>query len=561
MSRPTSSLACTCRALQQRVRTPSPARTSLRQLHSSAAAFASSKSKGKGKQVDRWPGWEPVIGLELHVQLKGNVKLLSPARALYEAPPNSQIAPFDAALPGSLPTLGAEPVRLALLACLALKSNINPASTFDRKHYFYPDLPAGFQVTQKYSPLAKGGEVRIRSEAGGSSRAFSVRLDQIQLEQDTAKSSHDPETGMTLIDLNRAGAALIEIVTEPDMRTPEEAAAFVRALQAILRHVGTSDANMDRGELRCDVNVSVQRTAPGSPRGTRCEVKNLNGVRFLQGAIESEIARQIGELEAGRAVVQATRGYDAVTGQTFFLRGKEDAPDYRYMPDPELGPVVVSEARLSALRQALPELPDEAFDRLQTQYSLSPRDAGILVALGERMDDDAAEGGTSHSQAGAGVRFFEEVAKGREGKVAANWVLHELLGQLSKANLTLINSPISPSELGRLIDAVTTGSLTGTSAKSLLRTFLSSPPSTRPSLDSLIASNATTPSPADGSADEALNALCADVIEALPVEAAKVRAGQEKVLMRMVGEVMKRSKGRADAKKVGERLKELLKGE
>ncbi|KAM0786694.1 hypothetical protein ACM66B_002138 [Microbotryomycetes sp. NB124-2] len=426
---------------------------------------ASSSADVKGKQRQRW---QPVIGLELHVQLKGNVKLLSPAKATYDSTPNSSIAAFDAALPGSLPQLGAEPVRLALLACLALKSDINPCSTFDRKHYFYPDLPAGFQVTQKYSALAKDGKVNVRLPRPGPDAAdsFTVRIEQIQLEQDTAKSSHDPETGMTLVDLNRAGAALIEIVTRPDMRSSEEAAAFVRQLQAILRHVGASDANMDKGELRCDVNVSVQRTG-SAENGTRCEIKNLNGVRFLAAAIESEIDRQVHELEAGRQIEQATRGFNAITGQTYHLRGKEDAPDYRYMPDPELGAVVVTKERLDRMRKDLPELPDEAFDRLRDQYGLASREAAILVALGEKMDDERTldrEIGSSESHAGVGVKYFEDVAQSRDARVAANWVIHELLGALSKTNLTLATSPVSPKALGSLIDAVTAEKLTGESS-------------------------------------------------------------------------------------------------
>ncbi|KAK4047520.1 hypothetical protein OIO90_006162 [Microbotryomycetes sp. JL221] len=503
---------------------------------------------------DRWPGWQPVIGLELHVQLKGNVKLLSPAKALYDDAPNTSIAAFDAALPGSLPRIGAEPVRLAVLACLALKTEVNQASTFDRKHYFYPDLPAGFQVTQKYSPLAKDGIVNVKNPvlvAGEEQETFAVRIEQIQLEQDTAKSSHDPETGMTLVDLNRAGAALIEIVTKPDMRSPAEAAAFVRHLQAILRHVGVSDANMDRGELRCDVNVSVQRTSEDSLRGTRCEIKNLNGVRFLATAIESEIERQINELENGGTIEQATRGFNAVTGQTFHLRGKEDAPDYRYMPDPELGAVVVTHNQLEQLRDGLPELPDEAFARLKRQYGLASREAGILVALGERMDDEP-HGEELESLAGLGMRFFEEVAQGREAQTAANWVIHELLGALSKSNMTLASSPVNPQDLGTLIDAVTQGRLTGTFGKALLKDFIAKPNPLR-TLPQLVTESINA-SPSTDSLDD----VCAQVINDLPAEANKVRKGQIKVLMRLVGEVMRRTNGRADAQKARAKLLSML---
>ncbi|GAA6062107.1 hypothetical protein JCM10212_000861, partial [Sporobolomyces blumeae] len=317
----------------------------------------------------RWSGWTPKIGIELHVQLKHNLKLFSRALAQYDARPNSHVALIDAAFPGSLPVLRPESVRLALLACLAFECDINRASTFDRKHYFYPDQPAGYQITQKYAPLAKGGVIRVQLEQPQSKKKkkkskqdsgqvterdggpepkprtyLEVRLDQVQLEQDTAKSFHDPDSNGTLVDLNRCGAALIEIVTLPDLSTPEEAGQFVKTIQQILRHVGVSDANMDKGELRVDVNVSVTNDETGLG-GTRCEIKNLNGVRFVVGAIESEIQRQISLLSTDppTPVVQSTLGYDAVEDKTFVLRTKESAVDYRYMPDPELGVVRIPE--------------------------------------------------------------------------------------------------------------------------------------------------------------------------------------------------------------------------
>ncbi|KAM0750553.1 glutamyl-tRNA amidotransferase [Meredithblackwellia eburnea MCA 4105] len=505
-----------------------------------------SKSR-KGKEVDRWPGWNAVIGLELHVQLKGNIKLLSGARAVYEADPNTHTAPFEAALPGSLPVLRPEAVKLALQTCLALDSIINQASKFDRKHYFYPDLPSGFQVTQKYSPIAQNGNVNIRLNSASEGRpSFNVGIEQIQLEQDTAKSFHDPPSGMTLVDLNRAGAALVEIVTRPDMRTPEEAAAFVRSLQSILRHVGASDANMEKGELRCDVNVSVNRSDGSGVGGSRCEIKNLNGVRFLVGAINSEIRRQIQVLESGGLVEQSTRGYDAVANETFHLRSKEDAPDYRYMPDPELGAVIITDAQIAEARQLLPELPTQSFDRLQEQYGLTPRESSVLVSLGEGL-----EGGSDTPQADIGVRFFEQVALGRDPKIAANWVIHELLGQLSKAELSLGSSPISPDDLGFLIDQLANEKLTGTVAKSTLGSFITAPQgrSFRQVVEGQLSA---------APSSQNVISLCEDVINSLPVESEKVRNGQGKVLMRLVGEVMKRSGGRADAKTVAMMLKKLL---
>ncbi|GAA5827905.1 hypothetical protein JCM3770_006890, partial [Rhodotorula araucariae] len=436
----------------------------------------------------RWPGWVPTIGLELHVQLKGNPKLFSPEHALYDDTPNTRVAPFDAALPGTLPVLQPQAVRLALLACLAFDANINPRSTFDRKHYFYPDLTTGWQVTQRYDPLAKDGLVRVprppvkganpkRSKAArddDDEEYFAVRLEQIQLEQDTAKSFHDPSlppSGGTLVDLNRAGAALVEIVTRPDMHSPEEAAAFVKTLQAVLRHIGASGANMDKGELRCDVNVSVARASPDGEepqeQGTRCEVKNLNGVRFIASAIESEITRQIALLSASEPVAQSTRGFDALTGSTFHLRSKESSPDYRYVPDPELGALVVAPHALAALRAAMPELPGAARARLRAQYGLGTREASVLVALGEGggAGDDGAP---RAAEPGIGVRWFEALAAGREPKTAANWLIHTYLGLLARASRPLARSPLAPDELGALIDAVADRRITATEAKSLL---------------------------------------------------------------------------------------------
>ncbi|SGY14797.1 BQ5605_C013g07105 [Microbotryum silenes-dioicae] len=545
--------------------------TRSRSISSPASSFAI-PSKGKGKasvaQEQRWAGWQPVIGLELHVQLKGNPKLFSSASALYDAEPNTQIQPFDAALPGSLPTLSSEPVRLALLACLALDSSINPVSMFDRKHYFYPDLPAGFQLTQKYAPLAKGGILKIRKDpAAGVTRDLEVRIDQIQLEQDTAKSFHDPSQHMTLVDLNRAGAALIEIVTQPDMRSPEEAASFVRTLQSILRHVGASDANMDKGELRCDVNVSVGPVK--GPYGTRCEIKNLNGVRFLVGAIESEISRQINSINAGVPIVQSTMGYDAVNNRTFVLRSKEDAPDYRYMPDPELGPVVVTKTTLDHLRSTLPDLPNKAFERIQTQYGLSPRDAGIVVAVGESLVVDPSStmsstpewlGGSEVGTASIGTRYFETLAVGRQAQVCANWIIHDLLSALGSTSppLNLLTSPIGPHELGKLIDALSKGKLTSTNAKSLLKEFIvnqtsnSAQGSWNEVLDQAVQSHQSSTS------SISLEAICHSVIKDLVQESDKVRKGNTKVLMRLVGQVMKESKGVVDAQEAKKILERTL---
>ncbi|GAA5836528.1 hypothetical protein JCM9279_000416 [Rhodotorula babjevae] len=551
-------------------------------------------------QDSRWPGWIPTIGLELHVQLKGNPKLLSPQHAVYDDSPNTHVAPFDAALPGALPVLQPRAVRLALLACLAFDADINPRSTFDRKHYFYPDLTTGWQVTQRYDPLAKDGVVKVprppvkgakgKGKAHDADQYFSVRLEQIQLEQDTAKSFHDPSlepAGGTLVDLNRAGAALVEIVTRPDMHSPEEAAAFVKTLQAVLRHVGASGANMDKGELRCDVNVSVARVgAEGEAveRGTRCEVKNLNGVRFIASAIESEISRQIALLSSGAPVPQSTRGFDALTSSTFHLRSKENSPDYRYVPDPELGALVLDPRALDALREAMPELPEAARARLRARYGLGQREAGVLVALGEVPDEAEGEGevraraaaaGAAGAAAqqdeaspGLGVRWFEMLAEGRDPKLAANWLIHTYLGLLSRASLSLARSPLEPAQLGALLDAVALKRMTTTEAKTFLGEYVGGPSgSFTAKLDELLASrpapgssssssSALASSSGDGAAgpDAAFAALIDALIESHPAEVAKVRAGHTKVLQRLVGAAMKRTKGTADAKRVLDEL-------
>ncbi|GJN93385.1 hypothetical protein Rhopal_006439-T1 [Rhodotorula paludigena] len=530
----------------------------------------------------------------------------APETATYDATPNTHVAPFDASLPGALPVLHPPAVRLALLACLAFDARVNPRSTFDRKHYFYPDLTQGFQVTQRYNPLAKDGVVRVprppipraRSKGKGKQALaedddeyFEVRLEQIQLEQDTAKSSHDPHldpAGGTLVDLNRAGAALVEIVTRPDMRSPEEAAAFVKALQSALRHVGASAANMDKGELRCDVNVSVARLGPDGretgERGTRCEVKNLNGVRFIAAAIESEIHRQIALLSSSQPVPQSTRGFNAVTSSTFHLRSKESSPDYRYMPDPELGALVVDEQTLDALRRDMPELPDDARRRLCREYGLGKREAGVLVALGEQREEGTGladgEGGGGGgggegeaAEPGLGVRWFEDLARGRDAKTAANWLLHTYLGLLSRASLSLARSPLSPADLGALVDAVAAKRLTGTEAKTLLGEFVALPAAQRDveAFRAQLAERlAAAPAPssaelgADGraqaAAEAALAALVDDLVASHPDEVAKIRAGNAKVVQRLVGEAMKRSRGKADAKRVGDEIRRRLLG-
>ncbi|BGP34413.1 hypothetical protein JCM10296v2_006233 [Rhodotorula toruloides] len=564
---------------------PRPRLRPLTLLPLSSHRAASTAATLHPRQDPRWEGWQPTIGVELHVQLKGNPKLFSHETATYDATPSTHVAPFDAALPGTLPTLHPTPLRLALLASLALKSQINPLSRFDRKHYFYPDLTPGWQVTQRYAPLATGGYVRVRTpplRSKGSKKGkgkagdkdgvkqeeedefFTVRLEQVQLEQDTAKSFHDPSLPSgpgTLVDLNRAGAALIEIVTKPDMRSPEEAASFVKALQSILRSSGVSGANMEKGELRCDVNVSVAPlSSPTS--GTRCEVKNLNGVRFISAAIESEIKRQIALLQEGEEVESSTLGFSALSLETFHLRSKESSPDYRYMPDPELSPLAVSAELVSKLEGEVGELPLEREERVRATYGLGRREVGVLVALGE-----GEEGAEGEGEQGVGVRWFEEIVKGGEGrdpKVVMNWLIHTLLGLLSRHSYTLSTSPLSPSELGGLIDAVSSKRMNGTEAKGFLGDWLAVSREGRGGEgfgEVLRQELAARPAPSRSSSaaeaaaqDDDFTALIDSLIDSHPAEVSKIRAGQTKVIQRLVGEAMKRSRGRADAKRVAEEI-------
>ncbi|KAJ7071864.1 glutamyl-tRNA amidotransferase [Mycena belliarum] len=479
----------------------------------------------------RWPGWQVIIGIETHAQILSRQKLFSNSlnSGLGEAP-NINVSPFDAAFPGTLPVLNQDCVDLALRTAIALDSKIQTRSSFDRKHYFYSDLPAGYQITQHYAPIALDGHLNIPN------RDSPIRIKQIQLEQDTAKSVFDPHTRTSNIDLNRAGTGLLEIVTEPDLRSPEEAAGFVRTLQAMLRAIGASDGNMEAGSLRCDVNVSINSV--GQPHGTRCEIKNLNGVKFIQAAIIFEVQRQRALLSNGYPVSQETRGFNSDTFETFKMRSKEEALDYRYMPDPNLGVIFITPERIEQTKQTMPELPWATRTRLTETYKLSEQDADILLSLG---------GG----QEGSAVAYFDRLCKDRNPRVVFSWMVHELLGRLSAAKLTFADNPLSESQLGELVDLVHTGAITGTSGKLLLREILANPsqktPTERARLMSLL------------SHDELdVDDLCVAAIAALPSEALAFKRGHMNVLNKILGWVMKESRGKADSKLVRERLVALL---
>ena len=397
--------------------------------------------------------WELVIGMEVHAQVASKAKLFSGASTKFGAEPNSNVAFVDAAMPGMLPVINVFCVEQAVRTGLGLNAKINLISAFDRKNYFYPDLPQGYQISQLYHPIVGEGEVLVDMEPGV---ARLVRIERIHIEQDAGKSIHDMDPNMSFVDLNRTGVALMEIVSRPDIRGPEEAAAYVTKMRQILRYLGTCDGNMQNGNLRADVNVSVclpgqyekyYETQDFSHLGTRCEIKNMNSMRFIQQAIEVEARRQIGVLESGGTVMQETRLYDPDKGETRSMRSKEEAHDYRYFPDPDLLPLKIEQTWVDDIAASLPELPDEKRSRFMRSFGLSEYDASVLTAETASAD------------------FFEQVAAGHDGKMAANWVINELFGRLKKDGLDITTSPVSPAQLTGVIGLIASGDISGKIAK------------------------------------------------------------------------------------------------
>jgi aspartyl-tRNA(Asn)/glutamyl-tRNA(Gln) amidotransferase subunit B len=389
--------------------------------------------------------WEMVIGMEVHAQVSTHAKLFSGASTAFGAEPNTHVSLVDAAMPGMLPVINRGCVAQAIRTGLGLRAHINLWSQFDRKQYFYPDLPQGYQISQYKHPIVGEGEVIVDMEPGVARR---VRIERIHLEQDAGKSIHDMDPAMSFVDLNRTGVALMEIVSRPDIRSPEEAAEFIRKLRQIMRYLGTCDGNMQEGSLRADVNVSVRRKGSDA-LGTRCEIKNMNSMRFIMAAIEHEARRQIAILEDGGAIVQETRLYDPGRGETRSMRSKEEAHDYRYFPDPDLLPLEFGRGWVDELATGLPELPDAKKARLMAEYGITEYDAGVLTA--ERANAD----------------FFEEAARGRDGKQAANWVINELFGRLNKEGHGIAESPVSAAQIGGIIDLIQNGDISGKIAKEL----------------------------------------------------------------------------------------------
>jgi aspartyl-tRNA(Asn)/glutamyl-tRNA(Gln) amidotransferase subunit B len=388
--------------------------------------------------------WEVVIGMEVHAQVTSQAKLFSGASTEFGGAPNSHVSLVDAAMPGMLPVINEECVRQAIRTGLGLKAKINFKSVFDRKNYFYPDLPQGYQISQYKSPVVGEGAVTVDLENGDT---VTIGIERLHLEQDAGKSLHDRHPAYSFVDLNRSGVALMEIVSKSDLRSADEAKAFIAKVRSILRYLGTCDGDMEKGSLRADVNVSVRR--PGEPLGTRCEIKNMNSISFIGDAIEHEARRQIDVLEEGGSVEQETRLYDPNRKQTRPMRTKEEAHDYRYFPDPDLLPLEFDTAYVEGLRKNLPELPDEKRARFMRDFSLSAYDAGVLVAERETAD------------------YFEKVAKGRDGKAAANWVINELFGRLNKEGKAIVSSPVSAAQLGQVLDLIKDGTISGKIAKDL----------------------------------------------------------------------------------------------
>jgi len=471
--------------------------------------------------------WEVVIGLEVHAQVISNSKLFSGSSTKFGAEPNTQVSLVDAAMPGMLPVINRECVEQAVRTGLALKAEINRVSVFDRKNYFYADLPQGYQISQYKHPIVGEGEVHLDLKDGATK---TVGIERLHLEQDAGKSMHDQHPQKSYIDLNRSGVALMEIVSRPDLRSPEEVAAYIKKLRSILRYVGTCDGNMQEGSMRCDVNVSVRK--PGDPFGTRCEIKNVNSIRFVQQAIEYEARRQVEILEEGGEIVQETRLYDSSKGETRSMRNKEDAHDYRYFPDPDLLPLELDPARIEELQGALPELPDDKKARFMSEYGLSPYDAGVLI------DEQAT------------ADWYETLAKGRDAKLCANWMITELFGALNKAEKDLADSPVPAENLGGLVDLIADGTISGRIAKDVFAEMFES------------GKDAATIVEEKGlkqvSDSGEIEALIDQVLADNPDKVAEYKGGKEKLFGFFVGQTMKRSGGKANPGMVNQVLKQKL---
>jgi aspartyl-tRNA(Asn)/glutamyl-tRNA(Gln) amidotransferase subunit B len=470
--------------------------------------------------------WEVVVGMEVHAQVTSKSKLFSGASTEFGGDPNSHVSLVDAAMPGMLPVINEECVKQAIRTGLGLKAKINRKSVFDRKNYFYPDLPQGYQISQYKSPIVGEGEVIVDLEDGD---AVTIGIERLHLEQDAGKSLHDQHPNMSAIDLNRSGVALMEIVSKPDLRSAEEAKAFLTKLRSILRYLGTCDGDMEKGSLRADVNVSVRK--PGAPLNTRCEIKNMNSIRFIGEAIEYEARRQIDVIEEGGIIDQETRLFDPGKGETRSMRSKEEAHDYRYFPDPDLLPLEFDQAYVDALKAHLPELPDEKKARFMHDFSLSAYDAGVLVAERETAD------------------YFEAVAKGRDAKAAANWVINELFGRLNKEGGAIAASPVNAAQLGAILDLIADNTISGKIAKDLFEIVWNEGGDPRAIVEQRGMKQVTDVGAIEKTVD--------DIIAKNPDKVSDAKTNP-KAIGWFVGQVMKASGGKASPQTVNEILKKKL---
>ncbi|MBB2170149.1 Asp-tRNA(Asn)/Glu-tRNA(Gln) amidotransferase subunit GatB [Gluconacetobacter aggeris] len=471
--------------------------------------------------------WELVVGLEVHAQVISQSKLFSGASASYGGEPNTHVSLVDAGFPGMLPVINRECVAQAVRTGLGLKARVNLESRFDRKNYFYADLPTGYQISQFTHPIIGEGAIEIEL-ADGSTRMIGIT--RLHLEQDAGKSMHDQDPVRSFIDLNRAGVALMEIVSEPDIRSPEEAGAYLRKLRMILRYLGTCDGNMEEGSMRADVNVSVRKA--GEPFRTRCEIKNVNSIRYVMQAIEVEAVRQVEIWESGGSVDQETRLFDPARSETRSLRSKEDAHDYRYFPDPDLLPLVIEEAWVQDLAAHLPELPDAKRQRFQDEYGIPRYDAGVLVAEQATAD------------------FYETVARGRDPRLAANWVIGDFFAALNRTGRTIQDSPISADALGGMLDLITDGTINGKIAKDVFEEMLESGESAAEIVERKGLRQVTD----TGAIDAAVQA----VLDKNPDKLAEYRSGKDKLFGFFVGQVMKAMAGKGNPALVNEALKKVL---
>ncbi len=470
--------------------------------------------------------WEMVIGMEVHAQVTSESKLFSGSSTEFGNPPNANVSFVDAAMPGMLPVINDECVRQAVRTGLGLKAQINKRSVFDRKNYFYPDQPPGYQISQFKDPIVGEGKVLLDLGEDGE---VEIGIERLHLETDAGKLIHDQHPNMSFVDLNRAGVALMEIVSKPDLRSSDEAKAYLSKLRTILRYLGTCDGNMEQGSMRADINVSVRR--PGGDFGTRCEIKNVNSVRFAGQAIEYEARRQIDILEDGGAIDQETRLYDPKTGETRSMRSKEDAQDYRYFPEPDLLPLEFDDALIAELSANLPELPDEKSARLVKDYGVTPYDASVLVSDRRYAD------------------FYEDVAKGRDGKLAANWVINEFFGRLSKESLSIEQSPMDADQLGGIVGLISKGEISGKIAKDLFEIVWTDGGDPAQVVEAKGMKQV--------SDTGAIEKIVDEIIAGNPgqVEAIKTKPG---LLGWFVGQVMKQTGGKANPQAVNEILKAKL---